>query len=199
MSRDGKVMMRNRHSIQTGPTRNTVSQATFGDQGGTEIGYTALGMAFDDVELANRVTVTRRNGITAVVFDQAQITASGTVQDHAESSISNSDIDATARAQWLLALLKNPNRWRFETIVVPLTDSNQDTVLGLEKWDRVTVAFTPPVSGARLIQDVLIIGIDHDVKVGHWDVTFHTSGTDLQLTPFILNASLLDGADAMVF
>lgn len=201
MSRDGKVMMRNRHSIQTGPARNTVSQATFGDQGGTEIGYTALGMAFDDVELATRVTVTRRNGIVAIALDQAQITASGTVQDHAESSISNSDVDATARAQWLLALLKNPNRWRFETIVVPLTDSNQDVVLGLEKWDRITGAFTPPVAGGtRIIQDVLIVGIDHDVtKPGHWDVTFHTTGTDLQLTPFILNSSLLDGSDVMVF
>jgi hypothetical protein len=199
-SRDGKVMMRNRHSIQSGPARNTVSQATFGDQGGTEIGYTALGMAFDDTELANRVTVTRRNGITAVVFDQAQITASGVVQDHAQNSISNSDVDATAQAQWLLALLKNPNRWRFETIVVPLTDTNQDAVLGLEKWDRVTAAFTPMGGGTRIVQDVLIVGIDHDVtKPGHWDVTFHTTGTDLQLTPFILDMSLLDGSAALVF
>jgi hypothetical protein len=200
MARDGKVMLRNRHSNQSGPARNTVSQATFGDQGGTEIGYTALGMAFDDVELANRVTVTRRNGITAVVFDQAQITASGTVQDHVESSISNSDVDATAQAQWLLALLKNPNRWRFETIVVPITDANQDTVLGLEKWDRVTAAFTPPLSGARISQAVLIIGIDHDVtKPGQWIVTFHTTGTDLQLSPFILDTSLLDSSNVLVF
>jgi hypothetical protein len=199
MSRDGKVMMRNRQSIQTGPARNTVSQATFGDQGGAEIGWTDLGLAFDDVELANRVTVTRRNGIIAVVFDQAQITASGMPQDHAQNSISNSDIDATAQAQWLLALLKNPNRWRFEKVVVPLTNTNQDAVLGREIWDRVTVAFTPPVAGARIVQDVLIVGIDHDVKSGHWDVTFHTTGTDLQLSPFILNASLLNGSDVMVF
>lgn len=200
MSRDGKVMMRNRHSIQTGPARNTVSQATFGDQGGTEIGWTDLGMAFDDVELANRVEISRRNGVLSVALDQAQITAYGTVQVLARNNIASTDIDAAAQAQWLLALLENPNRWRFEKVIVPLTDTNQDAVLGREIWDRVTVAFTPPGGGARIIQDVLIVGIDHDVtKPGQWVVTFHTTGTDLQLSPFILDTSLLDGSGVMVF
>lgn len=199
MSRDGKVMLRNRRSIQTGPARNTVSQATFGDQGGTEIGWTDLGLAFDDVELANRVTITRRNGITAIALDQAQITAYGTVQDRSQSCISNSDADATAQATWLLQLLKNPNRWRFEKIVIPLTGSNQDAVLGREVWDRITVAFAPPGGGPRISQDVLIVGIDHDVREGHWDVTFHTTGTDLQVKAFVVGSSLVGGTDLVAF
>lgn len=199
MSRDGKVMLRNRRSIQTGPARNSVSQATFGDQGGTEIGWTEISPAFDDVELANRVTITRRNGIVAVALDQAQITASGTPQDRGQVSISSSDVEATGQAQWLLALLKNPNRWRFEKVIVPLTDTNQDAVLGREVWDRITVAFTPPGGGARISQDVLIVGIDHNAPAGggHWAVTFHTTGTDLQLTPFILGTSVLNGTDVL--
>ncbi|HMJ39442.1 MAG TPA: hypothetical protein VK606_07810, partial [Verrucomicrobiae bacterium] len=199
MSQDGKVTLRNRRSIQTGPARNTVSQATFGDQGGTEIGWSDLGLVFDDVEFANRIEISRRNGVVSVAIDQAQVTAYGTVQVRASTSIASTDIDAAAQTQWLLQLLKNPNRWRFEKVVVPLTDSNQDAVLGRKVWDRVTVAFTPLGGGARISQDVLIVGIDHNAPTGHWDVTFHTTGTDLQIKPFVVGTSSVGGADLVAF
>jgi hypothetical protein len=200
MSQDGKVTLRNRRSIQTGPARNTVSQATFGDQGGTEIGWSDLGLVFDDVEFANRIEISRRNGVVSVAVDAAQVTAYGTVQVLARNNIASTDIDAAAQAQWLLQLLKNPNRWRFEKVVVPLTDSNQDAVLGRKAWDRVTVAFTPPGGGARISQDVLIVGIDHNAPEGnHWDVTFHTTGTDLQIKPFVVGTSLVGSTDLVAF
>jgi hypothetical protein len=205
VARDNKIMLRNRRAIQGARAASTTSQATFGDRSDLgEIGWSDLKLSFDDVELANHVTITRRNGITAIALDAAAIAASGTPIDHAQVSLSNSDLDATSQAQWLLALLENPNRWRVDSITVPLLGNNtaqQDAVLSREKWERITVAFTPPLGGgARILQDNLIVGIDDDVKAGaHWDVIFHLTATDLQLNPFILGTSLLGSSDVLVF
>lgn len=194
MSRDGKVTFRERYAIEGVTAASSTSQMTFGDGGGAEVPYTDLVIAFDDKEFANQVTVSRHGGITTIATDSASITKYG-VQGLSRNSVAYSDVGVTGQAQWLLTLLKDPNKLRFETITVsldsPLTNAAIAAVLGREIWDRVTVAFQPPGGGARISQDVIVTGISHKVSPSRWDVSFQVSGTELGYQMFILNDASL--------
>ena len=70
----GNVVYRQRRDILE-DTRSTVSQGTFGDQGGTQLPYQAAGRANDDTTLANDVQITRAGGTLQEAQDAMSIAA----------------------------------------------------------------------------------------------------------------------------
>jgi Putative Ig domain len=159
----GNVVFRERRAILE-DTRSVVSQATFGDQGGTQLPYQAVGRANDDTTLANDVQITRAGGTLQEATDPASVAAYLFPRSYSRDDVLlESDAEALAYAQWVLDV-SLAGEDRFDTITLtPLRDVRLwPHVLGREIGDRITIVRSPP-GMAAITKDVFIRGITHTV------------------------------------
>jgi hypothetical protein len=163
----GKVTFRRRRGVME-DTRSTVPQAVFGDQpGDTELPYTALGRANDDVQLLNDCQITAAGSSNLQeATDAASVARFLYVRSYQRSDLLlESDTEALQWAQFVVYLSKGAED-RFDTITLsPQRDPRLwPHALGREIGDMITVIRRPP-GMAAITKQLIIRGITHTVTV----------------------------------
>lgn len=155
----GKVVFKGRYAVLTDAVSAT-SQAIFGRHTEGELPYVALVPSYDDADIRNVVRIARQDGVPQEARD-SQSVAEFLEKTHERTDLlMQTDTDAAAYAQYLLASSKDAVL-RFSQIVVnphanPAALFPQ--VLRRDFGDRITVRSRPP--GVPLIErDVFIRGI----------------------------------------
>lgn len=167
-----QLVFRNRRAILTDP-RSAVSQATFGDQAG-ELGFDQIGVANDDTQVRNIIRIARVGGTTQTASDA---TSQSTYQRKTwgrSDLIMQTDTEAADYAAYVLSMSKTAEL-RFTSIRIDPKDDPDNLwpqMLGRELGDRITIKFTPPGGGARIVRDAFIRGIRHDMTPSSWFTTW---------------------------
>jgi hypothetical protein len=160
----GNVVFRDRQAAVSDP-RSTVPQAVFGDGGGAELPYTAVGRADDDTQLANDVQITRVGGTLQEASDAASIAKYLFPRSYARADVLlQSDAEALIYARWVL-YVSLAGEDRFDTLTInPLRDPVRlfPQVLQREIGDLITVTRRPP-GMAAITKNVFIRGITHTI------------------------------------
>lgn len=170
---DGKLTFRNRHALFT-DTRSNTSQATFGDGGGAELGFTEIDLGADLRQTKNIIRLSRVGGSQQIVEDLTSQAEYRRRTWQRSDLLHQTDAEVLDYARHVLALSKD-NELRIDAITVdPLADPANlfPQVLGRKLGDRVTVKFTPPGGGDRISRDVFIRGIQHSAGLDTWQTRF---------------------------
>lgn len=143
----------------------TTPQVTVGDAGGAEIPYVDVQFDYSPTFLINEWNVTRTPKGAATPVTQTASDATS-ISRYFKRSQSLSDVpvtldsDAAAIATALLAKHKDA-MWRPTSVSFDLLDANvAEAFFRRDLMDRITIKYTPPGGGARIIQDVFIQKID---------------------------------------
>lgn len=162
-----------------GNTRARTSQARFGNDATAIPVEDDLDPTVDDTLMANRVLC--GDGTSAGTVHVAQDTTAQAEDDVLELDLGSTLLaatDAADRAADVLALRKNPTP-RYDSLTVnllTLSTAEQQTVLGLEISDRITVAVIPPGQSSGTARDQWVESIEHQIEMGKsWTVTFGLS------------------------
>ena len=156
-----------------------VSSMTFGDAGGSEIRYRDdAAMSFDDMQIWNRIEISRVGGATVAAENTTSIADYGERMLPVMDTLHISDIEATTQAGNLLTRYKDPY-----VILDALSVWPQETptawadILGLELSDLVTVKRRPQGAGNTIDIDVFVESIRTviDAKARTWETLI--SGT----------------------
>lgn len=186
----GKVVFRRRQAILT-DTRSSTSQATFGDAAG-EVPYANVEIAYDDLQVRNLIRITRVGGTQQSVTDTASVTKYQKKTWGRTDLIMQTDAEALNYANYVLAL-NDTAELRFATLTL-MPQRNPATLwpqaLGRELGDRITVKFTPPGGGTRIIRDCFIRGITHTFTGDRWVTTFALQDAT-KFAFFVLNSATL--------
>jgi hypothetical protein len=187
LSKDGILTFRDRLELQQ-PT-----SIVFADDG--------TGIPFDTVDVIYGTELVK-NSVTIQLIDGSSVTRDYTESQDSYGIISYeitdsmlSDLtEAQDLADWLLTLYGVP-RVRFSTLGINLnrlTTSEQNTILGLELGDLVTVKFTPNQVGSQIQQAAVIESIAHDILPTQHRVEF---GLSFALSTFILDSPVFGVLD----
>lgn len=167
----GRVRFRSRLDIFTKPVSNT-SQATFGDDG-TELPYTALGISYDDANMANQVKIARVGGTQQTAEDAASM-GEFLIHTHERTDLLLvSDAESLDYARFLLHLAKDPEL-RFTSLTFEPLEQGADLwpqALGREIGDRITVNRRPP-GGGTITRDAFVRGMEHTFTATSWTTTW---------------------------
>ncbi len=193
VSGSGNITLLARYSHQLDATGNTV-QATFSDDG-TDAKYQDVGFNYDDVQVRNDITVTGV-GVSSNATDAASVTAYG--QQAATVATYLPTLGSVEQmATGLVAWRKDP-QVRSLPLTAALTDTAQyASLLGLELGERVKFEITPPGTGSQSAQELILEQMDWDISNALWELT--VQGSPIPPDVFILDSSLLDGADVLGF
>lgn len=187
---DGTFVFRDRQAIGT-ETRSTVSQATFGDGGGSELSYSDVQIAYDTAQIRNDVVLTYNEaGDVARAADGTSINRYGYRQYALQVSMASAAM-AQNYAAWLLALYKDPLIRVSSLTIKPARhpDVLFPQVLGRELGDRITVKLTPPGGGSRITRDAIIRGISHSVTPSDWTTVWTFQDVSNIPSPFIVGTT----------
>jgi hypothetical protein len=170
VTKDGKARFRSRHN-----GLNLVSQATFGDGGGTELEYTDITFDYSESLVYNEIRVSRTDGVLQVAEDTTSQAAYGERTYTSDGLMGDSDTESLDRANFLLGKYKDPV-FRTTRMVTQPSGGNEaglyPQVLGRELGDKVTVRRKPQNVGATIDQAVIIQGIRHDFAALSWVTEF---------------------------
>jgi hypothetical protein len=169
IARDGKVVLRDRHAIMRAPY--TTVQGTFGDGTG-ELQYKDILPIFDEGDIRNTVTITRKAGdlerqpsFVAVSKDATSIGTHKT-REYSRTIASLNPHEASSLAGWILDK-ESESAPYFEVTLNPVADpALWDHVLGGELEDRVKVVGRPPGGGDPISVEGHIQSITHNVTGG---------------------------------
>lgn len=162
-----------------GSTRARTSQARIGNDATSIPAEVDLTRGIGDSTMANRVSITAWDGTVKVAEDTAlQGSIGPRFVDLGGSLLMPTD--AEDRVNDELALRKNPTpRYPSASVnLLTLSAADQETILGLEISDRVTIAVIPPGHTTGVERDQWIESIDHNVTIAGgpaWTVTFGLS------------------------
>lgn len=153
------------------------------------------GIPFDSIEVTygtelvrNSVNIDLLSGQNVTVDFTASQDDYGIITYNLNNSMLDGVTEAESLADWLLTLYGVP-RLRFNKLGVNLqglNTSQQNTVLGLELGDLVTVRYTPNNVGGQIRQAAVIESIDQDIGPASHRIEFGLS--------FALSALILDSA-----
>lgn len=185
---DGDLRFRDRNTLWTA-SRTRTSQATFGDAIG-ELRFAELEP--DQVEVSdvrNRITINwNPRNRTVVKSDPASIIDWGIREETLELSMTVEN-DAERYATFLLSQFSDP-KFSFGAItIVPRADPSTlwPQVLGRQLGDRITVKLTPSGGGERIVREVFIRSIEHQVRPGlDWTTTFGLQNAEAWPDVFII-------------
>lgn len=143
---------------------NRNSGVSFADDN-TGIKYSELEVTYGTELLFNKAILSRRGGVSATVENN---TASGTLYGYSTYEDSDllyrTDDELVDAATSLVAEYGDPE-YRFDTatfLMHGLSTADQNSLLGLEMTDNVTVKFTPNGVGTQISKLCKIIGISHN-------------------------------------
>lgn len=175
----GTIVFEDRTSVY-GQTRRTTSQGTFGDGGGSELGYTGFTLQTDDVQIVNDVSITSSDGVTGLATDSTSINlffdrkVISTLLCQDDNSYEGPGT-AQRMASFMLSVLKDPDP-RIDSIsIVPGNDPTNlwPQALGRQLGDRITVTRRPAGrTSTPIVRDCFIRGITHTFDPTLWTTTF---------------------------
>jgi hypothetical protein len=173
VSKSGVLTMTNRTDVFNAP-RSSISQATITDSG-AGLGYgTELQIDYDADALSNDVTVTFSGEGEVNAYSDAVIEAYGAAAVTIETQLA----DPTSAAQ--LATMELGVQGSLVPRISPLdlsvatSQSDWQTILGLELLDRVTFKRTPTV-GNQFSREALVNAIEHTIEPGSWTTSVQLS------------------------
>ena len=199
---DGMLTFRDRYWKYLS-TEATTSQHTFSDSGdGDEEGYAEFDLDLDDELIVNVARFTRRDGNEQVAVDQTSVDLYGEAELQQSNLLQRTDAEVLSLAEWTVATRSAPLP-RVPKIRIPLhryTSAAQQSVLALDLGYRVTAKRTPQGVGTEIEIDFLVDGIRHDIGEGEWWVDLFVSPVPQETAElFLLDSSLLDGADILAY
>jgi hypothetical protein len=177
---DGNLVFRDRSDLQ-----DASGSVLFGTGG---IPFSDIEVQFGIEEMANQIEVNYLGG-SVTVSDTVSIEAYGTF-DQSYDTLLDDLIDAENLAAWQIDLYSQP-QYRVEKISILLHGleiADQQTVLGLELGDVVTVTWTPNNVGDPLTQITIIDAIEYAGTPSGRSVSFKLSQT---FSGFIIGSSFL--------
>jgi hypothetical protein len=177
MSKTNEVTFRDRNRAAA------IGTVVFSDAG-TAIPYTDISVQYGTELLFNRITVgglqvdpqTASSTDSQNEYGIQTLTLAGLLLPTGATGTA----DAAALASYLLSKYDEPEL-RFDSMTVQLAGmgtANQTAVLGLEITDIIRVEFQPNGLGDRIVKDVQVIGIRHNVRPDRHEVTFNLASTD---------------------
>jgi hypothetical protein len=171
--------------------------ASFGDNGGTAIGYQALSVGYGAETLFNRVQVGVQGLSVATAVGTASIAEFG-IQTLALSDVPLADLAAgTTLANNLLDKYQDPV-FRFDELTLTLngmtaSQAQQVSTIEIGQIVNVTKSYTTG-SPTSLSRDMVVERITHAITPMTHRVTLGLGQTSLK-TEFILNTSVLDDVE----
>jgi hypothetical protein len=195
LSKDGKLVFRERNSIPNTPDIIFSDEVVSGDF--TGIQFADVNIMYGSENLFNRISLSNADIIPEEVFAEDSVSEL-TYGPRAYSSsglLTQDPSDLQSLADFLLAIYKEP-QYRFETVTVvldTLTTENQNKVLDLEIGDIITVRFIPSDIPPAIEQFCRIIGISQDWTPGSKNISFALERLEFGL--FILDNPTLGQLD----
>lgn len=169
VERDGTLSFLDRGTLRS-EARHTTSQATFG---AGSLSYEHIEIAYETDVMKNRVTVTRQGGVQQEASDADSIAEYGERVLQLSDMASANDTDALSLASYLVSRLSEPQVRVTGIAFHPQKHADLMTqALSRRLLDRVTVQFSPPGGGDAISQEVLIIGIQHDIRPALMETRF---------------------------
>jgi hypothetical protein len=191
---NGVLVFRHRHGLFE-DARSVTPQAVFGDDPApatTELDYADVTIDYGKTTLWNGAAIANAGGLVQQAADatsqQNPPAGYGPRVYDQESLIADSDFQALAYAQWIVATSKNAQQ-KFATMTI---DPRADTanlfpqVLGREIGDRITVKRRPP-GGGTVTRDVFIRGVSHTFNDSAWSTGWVFQDATSLPQPFILD------------
>lgn len=178
---DSTAQFIGRHNLLT-EDRYATSQATFSDlPTGSQLPYTDLQLdPSSDATVVNDWTVQRKFGPAQNVQNSTSISTYFERSGSRTALMMDTDTEARAQAEWLLAHTKDPvTRIRKMTLEPAMDDDLWAQVLGRRLMDRVTVNYRIP-GGGTVSKEVHIIGVEHRIGQGRWLTDWWLSPADTQ-------------------
>jgi hypothetical protein len=154
----------------------SLPNATYFDDLGTHIPFTAVQLAYGSELNYNRVVVVNTAG-TVTAVDAAAGTAYGVRTFTQPDNLSNSAADGTAVANYLLDSYRLPD-YRFQSISTELNGMaalDQYEVLITDIWDAADITYTPSAVGTALHSIEKVVGVAHSITPAAHMVTFALS------------------------
>ncbi len=177
----GRLVFHDRHRPFKPPY--DTSQVILGDAlDAGELPYVDLEPSHDDTQIWNQIIVQRSGGAKQTAEDPTSQARHFTRTYGPKSTLQTTDTEALSAAQYWLSQYKD-GKLRFKSVQLDPEgcDDLWPHVLGREIGDRVTIRRTPPGGGARIEQECIIEGIEHDVPpvTGVWRTIWRLSTADV--------------------
>lgn len=158
MSADGKVVFADRNPNSDGST------LTFADDG-TGIPYQGLKVVYGSELLYNEIVLGSQFAGTFVAQDPSSIAEYG-ILNLTQIDLLTADATYLEKLSAYYAIKYSQPEYRFESLEVVLDEvspAQQQTILGLEISDYVTIKFTPNGIPPAIVKIAEVIRIDHDI------------------------------------
>jgi hypothetical protein len=182
----GTVQFKDRHYPQTNPT-TTTSQATLGDNTGTQFHYDVTGLTIpqDDLDLWPDVQTQRNNGVLQEVLNAASAKLYGYRTLQRTGLLMDSDNDALYLGQWLSYLYNSPLIRASAVLLSSLANggANLPIMLGANLWDCFTLQRQG--QGESQLHELNVLEGFTEV----FDAAAGTLKTTWQLSPFEVSAA----------
>ena len=173
---DGDVQFEDRHHRLKGS--HLVSQATFGEDGGSEKPYQGLKPRYGASQIYNDVRITRNGGTQQAAADSTSQDDYGKRSYSETGLMMTTDGEALDQASFILKTYKDPTLRARSLRIFP--QSNPDVlfpqVLGREISDRITLRNNE----ADVDEDYFIEGIEHKIDLLNysWETVWQLSSVD---------------------
>jgi hypothetical protein len=195
LSKDGKLVFRERNSVPNTPDIVFSDEVVGGDF--TGIQFADVNIMYGSENLFNRISLSNADIIPEEVFAEDSVSelTYGPRAYSASGLLTQELSDLESLADFLLAIYKEP-QYRFETVTVvldTLNTENQNKVLDLEIGDIITVRFIPSDIPPAIEQFCRIIGISQDWTPGSKNINFALERLEFGL--FILDNPALGQLD----
>lgn len=165
---DGTVTAADQYSlIESSRSRN--SQVTYGDGGGSEIGYSDIQLAYNGDLVANIASFARTGGTAQTTTDEDSRALYGDRRYTRTDLVCETDAQALALAQLWIARYSEPEQRVVSIQLKPRRSASTmfPDVLGRRVRDLVTVNRQPPGS-YTISRDCHVAGISHTITAGDW-------------------------------
>ena len=172
-------------------TKSIVSQATYG-AGGISIG-TDIQLQYDGDSMRNVANVSMSAGGVYIAENSSSITTYAEAEQYVDTQVASYD-DAVQ----ISAIVTGwggqvyPKASPVDVVLSP--SASWGFTLGLELFERITLAVAPP-SGNTITTPMLVSRISHSVTPERWSTTLE--GSARWAAVFILNTSTLGGTDLL--
>ena len=195
LSKDGKLVFRERNSVPNTPDIVFSDEVVGGDF--TGIQFADVNIMYGSENLFNRISLSNADIIPEEVFAEDSVSelTYGPRAYSASGLLTQELSDLQSLADFLLAIYKEP-QYRFETVTVvldTLNTENQNKVLNLEIGDIITVRFIPSDIPPAIEQFCRIIGISQDWTSSSKNINFALERLEFGL--FILDNPALGQLD----
>jgi hypothetical protein len=166
----GRVVFKSRQGLAQAAV---ASPLQFSDQG-TNLPYSSLDFAFDDVEIINDVTVTREGGTPQTVTDSTSATRYFRRSEQRTSLLMETDDRALQQANMIVANRKDP-KLRLRSLSFDVVDQARLlAALQMEFGDAIEVVreHTP---GSTITLLSTVQGINHSITPDRWVTSLSTA------------------------